>query len=125
MHELGIAMDIVEVVKKSLEGRNVKAVNEVEIEMGELQRITPEQMKQVFEMAAKDTIVEGAKLKVNINKGRVRCQNCGYQGGVEVEMRHDHDHKAHIHCPSCDSASIEILEGNDIDVRNIEADVED
>jgi hydrogenase nickel incorporation protein HypA/HybF len=125
MHELGMAMEIVEVVTKSLEGRKVMAVKEVEVELGELQRISPGQMRQVFEMASKDTIVEGAELKVKIKKGKVRCQDCGYSGGVKVEMNHDHDHAAHIHCPACDGVSIEILEGNDIDVRNITADVEE
>ncbi|MBU2560437.1 hydrogenase maturation nickel metallochaperone HypA [archaeon] len=125
MHELGMAMEIVEVVIKSLEGRKVNGVKEVEIELGELHKISPEQMRQVFEMAAKDTIVEGAKLKVKIKKGKIRCQSCGYSGGVKVAMKHDHDHIAHIHCPECEGVSIEILEGNDIDVRNITADVED
>lgn len=120
-----MAMEIVEVVIKSLEGRRVKAIKEVEIELGELHKISPQQMQQVFEMAAKDTIVEGARLKVNIKKGSIRCQNCGYSGGVEVEMEQDHDHKAHVHCPECDGVSLEIVEGNDIEIKNITADVED
>lgn len=125
MHELGMAMEIVEVVIKSLEGKRVKKVKEVEIEMGELHKISPRQMESVFEMASKDTIVEGAKLKVKIKKGSVRCPGCGFSGRVEVEMEHDHDHKAHVHCPECDGVSLEIMDGNDIDVRNIEAEVED
>jgi hydrogenase nickel incorporation protein HypA/HybF len=123
MHELGMAMEIVEVVTKSLEGHKVKAVKEVEIEMGELHKVHPEQMEQVFEMASKGTVVEGAKLKVKIKKGRVRCLGCGYLGGVDVELKHDH--KAQPHCPKCEGVSLEILEGNDIEVRNIEAEVED
>jgi hydrogenase nickel incorporation protein HypA/HybF len=125
MHELGMAMEIVEVVTKSLEGRKVKAVKEVEIELGELRKISPEQMEQVFEMASKDTLVEGAKLKVKIKKGRVRCLGCGFSGRVEVKMEHDHSHSTHLHCPKCEGVSLEILEGNDIKVRNIEAEVED
>lgn len=125
MHELGMAMEIVEIVTKSLAGRKVKKVKEVEIELGELQRATPEQMQQTFEMASKDTLLEGAKLKVKIKKGKVRCQSCGYSGGVEVEMEHHHDHSMHLHCPKCNATSLDILEGNDIDVRNIEAEVED
>jgi hydrogenase nickel incorporation protein HypA/HybF len=125
MHELGMAMEIVDVVSKSLEGRRVKAVKEIEIEMGELHRISPEQMQQAFEMASKDTIAEGATLKVKIKKGNVKCLSCGFEGAVEVEMEHDHDHPAHLHCPECSGASLDILEGNEITVRNIEADVGD
>lgn len=125
MHELSMATEIVEVVRKSLEGHKVKVVKEVEIEMGELHRITPEQMKQVFEMAAKDTLVEGAKLKVKIKKGKIKCMDCGYSGSIDVEIEHDHDHSMHPHCPECDGLSLEILEGNDIEVRNIKAEVED
>lgn len=125
MHELGIATDIVEAVIKSLEGHRVTEVKEVEIELGELQRITPEQMQQAFEIAAKDTTVEGARLKTLIKKGKVRCLGCGYLGGVEVELKHDHDHKTHPHCPKCEGVSLEIVEGNDIEIKNITADVED
>jgi hydrogenase nickel incorporation protein HypA/HybF len=124
MHELSMATEIVEVVRKSLEGHKVKVVTEVEIEMGELHRVTPEQMEQVFEMAAKDTLVEGAKLKVKIKKGKIKCLGCGYSGSIDVEMEHDHDHSTHVHCPECKGVSLEILEGQDIEIKNITADVE-
>ena len=76
-------------------------------------------------MAAKDTIVEGAKLKVKIKKGEVKCLSCGFSGGVDFEMEHHHNHSMHLHCPKCNVTSIEILDGMDIHVRNIEAEVEE
>ena len=63
--------------------------------------------------------------KVKIKKGRVRCMGCSYSGGVKVEMGHDHDHSMHPHCPECNGVSLEILEGGDIEIMNIEAEVED
>ena len=125
MHELGMAMEIVDIVEKSLEGKKVKAVKEVEIDMGDLHKVSPGQMQEVFEMASKGTMVEGAKLKVNIKKGTIKCLACGFSGGVDVEMEHHHDHQVHLHCPKCNATSLEILEGRDIDVRNIEAEIED
>lgn len=125
MHELALAMEIVEAVKNSLRGHKVRMVKEVEIEMGELHNVTPEQMEYVFEMASKDTIAEGAKLKVKIKKGKVRCLSCGYSGRVDVDMKHEHDHFADLHCPECRGASLEILEGQDIEIKNIRAEVEE
>ncbi len=125
MHELGLAMGVVEAVKNSLKGHKVKTVREVEIEMGELNNVTPEQMRQVFEIAAKGTIAEGAKLQVKIKEGKVRCLACGYSGGVDIDMEHDHDHSMHLHCPKCNEVGLEILEGEDIEVRNIQAEVEE
>jgi Zn finger protein HypA/HybF involved in hydrogenase expression len=81
-------------------------------------------MEQVFEMAAKDTLVEGAELKVKIKKGKIKCLGCGYSGSIDVEMEHDHDHSTHVHCPECKGVSLEILEGQDIEIKNITADVE-
>jgi hydrogenase nickel incorporation protein HypA/HybF len=120
-----LAMGIVDAVKNSLKGHKVKAVRVVEIEMGELNNVTHEQMRQVFEMAAKGTIAEGAKLEVKIKEGKVRCLDCGYSGRVEVDVEHGHDHSTHLHCPKCSGGSLEILEGGDIEVRNIRADVEE
>jgi len=125
LHELSLATSIVESVEESLKEYKVKEVKEVEIEMGELHYVTPEQMKAVFEMASKDTIVEGARLKVTIKKGKIRCLRCGYSGGVNVQLEHEHEH-SHMapHCPECNDTAVEILEGNDIVIKNIKAEVE-
>jgi hydrogenase nickel incorporation protein HypA/HybF len=118
-------MSIVESVKDSLKGYKVKEVKEIEIEMGELHYVTPEQMQTVFEMASKDTIAEGARLKVTLKKGKIRCLRCGYLGEVDVHLEHEHEH-THMapHCPKCNDTAVEILEGNDIVIKNIKAEVE-
>lgn len=125
MHELGLAIRIVDAVKNSLKSHKVKKVQEVEIEMGELNNITPKQIRQAFEIAAKSTIAEGAKLHVKIKKGKIRCPSCGYSGEINIDTEHDHDHSTHPHCPKCSEGGLEILEGEDIEVRNIRAEVEE
>lgn len=120
MHELSLAMDIVETVKKSVEGRNVERVTHVELELGEFSFVTPEQLKHAFEMVSQDTIAGNAKLKIKVRHGKIHCTQCGYEGKVKVDA-HGHSHMVLIKCPKCRGTAVEILGGKEIIVKNIKA----
>ncbi len=112
-------MDVIETVEKSVEGKNVKRVTQIELELGEFDFVTPEQLAAAFEIASDGTIAKGAKLKIKTKHGKIKCNECGYVGKVEVENK-EHSHLL-IHCPKCDSVSVEVLEGKRLIVKNIRA----
>lgn len=122
MHEASLAMDIIETVKESVEGRNIERVTQIEVELGEFSFVTPQQLRAVFEMVAQDTIAQKAKLKIKIRHGKIRCLQCNYKGKVKVD-KCEHSHMKLIKCPKCKSTATEILEGNGIVVGNIKAEV--
>jgi hydrogenase nickel incorporation protein HypA/HybF len=124
LHEYSVAASLVEAVMDSLRDKRVKMVKEVEIELGALSFITEDQMRDVFEMAAAGTPVEGAKLSIVKKEGRVRCQGCGYEGDPEFHDEVEDHHHVHLHCPKCNGVGIEILEGKDITLKNVRAEVE-
>lgn len=113
-------MSIIETVKKSAEGKNVKRVTQIELEFGEFNFVTPERLAAAFEIASDGTIAKGAKLKIKTKHGKIKCNECGYAGKAEIENE-EHSHMFIIHCPKCDSASIEVLEGKGLVVKNIRA----
>ncbi len=68
MHGLSIAANLIEAVIKSLDDHPNSRVVQVEVEVGEL-LVDPEELEFVFQIAAKDTPVEGAELLVTKQPG--------------------------------------------------------
>lgn len=124
MHEYSLAASLVESVIRSLDGKKVNKIIEVEIELGELCFITGPQMTDIFAMASTGTPVEGADLKITGKKGRVHCHGCSFEGDPEFHGEVEDHHHVHLHCPKCNGVAVEILEGKDVILKNIIADVD-
>ena len=114
-------MSIIETVKKSVEGKNVKKIMQIELELGEFNFVTPEGLTAAFEIASDGTIAKGAKLKIKTKHGKIKCNECSYAGEVEVD---NEEHSHMMHCPKCGSSSIEIVEGKEIIVKGINAELD-
>jgi hydrogenase nickel incorporation protein HypA/HybF len=72
MHEMAITCSIVEIVSEAARGRQVIAVT---LDVGKLSCITPSALAFCFDVAAKGTVLENARL--DIIDGRARCSYCG------------------------------------------------
>lgn len=79
MHELGITRSVVAICAENSGGAAVKRVT---LEIGKLSAILPEAVRFCFDICAKGTVVEGARLEIIEIAGRALCTDCG----SEVEM---------------------------------------
>jgi hydrogenase nickel incorporation protein HypA/HybF len=111
MHELGIATDIVGVIKKVVEEHDAGRVGEVVVEVGLLAAVDKGSLEFCFEAITRGTGLDGAHLKVVEVKPRARCEECG----EEYEVRMDN-----FHCPHCESNKFELLIGSDISIKEVE-----
>jgi len=91
---------------------NVKEVRKINIRAGKLRGIVPEQLEFCFGFVAKDTIVEKAKLEVETLPVKGKCKKCQHEFWVE-EFR--------FICPECEHEDIDVLQGMELMVANIEA----
>ena len=66
MHEVAIAQGILEVVLDVTDGAQVRSVR---VPAGEQQAVTPESLRQCFEMVALDTSASEARLDVEVIPG--------------------------------------------------------
>ena len=124
MHELSLAASLIETAVNSLKDRKIKKILEVEIDLGDLSFITDDQMRHAFEIAASGTQAEGAKLLISRQKGRVSCMGCGYLGEAEFQGEVEDHHNVPLQCPKCNRVGVEILEGKDIILKNVRAEVD-
>jgi len=103
------------------EKKNIERIKEVRIEVGELTFLGADQLKFAFEALGKDTIAEGAELNVIKIDSEVRCDDCGYEGGIN----YSNDPAFHynvpiISCPECDSKP-EIVKGKETKIVGVTA----
>jgi len=119
VHEGSITTQIVETVLKEIDKRKAKKVVEVELVIGSLTFLNPEQVKFWYEILTKDTVMEDSKLVIEESEGIVRCAKCGYEGGFKyVDDSAFHIPMPTLQCPKCNSV-VEIVSGKDCIIKSI------
>lgn len=114
MHEYSFTKSIVDAVLTSVEGYNVKRVQEINLEMGEFATFIPEQVAFCFEILGKEhQILQDTLLQFTQKKGVLKCESCGYRGGAEEEGE-----LRIFTCPKCKNY-MRIIEGMDCIIKEI------
>ena len=113
MHELSIAMNVIEIADEYAAKANATAVREIEIEVGELSGVVLDALKFAMEVATQHTILEHATCHYIQIPGGARCKKCGheYQTG-----------NLHTPCPECNSFEQELISGRELRVRSLVVD---
>lgn len=111
MHEMSLAQNILDIVQKTASQHNAKKVLKITIRAGQLRGIVPEQLKFCFGFVAKDSLAEEAELLVHSLPIKGRCKQCQTEFFVK-EFR--------FACEACQAEDIEVLQGMELLVENIE-----
>ena len=112
MHELVIVEGILEAVIPAVEKYEVERIETIRLKIGEMSGIVPSCINEYFEIAAKGTIAEGAKIEIERIPIRITCPDCGYEGVIS---------KGQYRCPACDGAGFRIISGREYYVDSVEA----
>ena len=113
MHEMGLAQNIMDIVVKTAEQNNVDKVVRINVRAGQLRGIVPEQLQFCFGFVARESsLVDGAELVIETLPIKGKCKSCAHEFSVE-EYR--------FVCPECEHEDIDVLQGMELLVSNIEA----
>ena len=119
MHEVSVVSNMVDAILRELDGYKVKKVEEVNIVIGDLTSLGPEQLEFAYEIVTKDTVLEGSKLVIEREEVAVRCKECDYEGPVENLDSEFFDHTIPvIACPKC-GGGVDIIAGQACRVRDL------
>jgi hydrogenase nickel incorporation protein HypA/HybF len=112
MHEMGIAMQIVEIATASIPDKmdNVR-VEKVNLKVGKLAAVVPQSLRFCFEIIARDTPLAGAKLNIEEMPVVARCRECDHTWNITGSI---------FTCEKCNSGLIDILSGRELDIESIE-----
>jgi hydrogenase nickel incorporation protein HypA/HybF len=118
MHELSLARAVVETAASHAGGMPVVSV---QLRVGALRQVVPESLEFYFEIAARETACDGARLEQEAVAALMRCPACGAEwdpapppaaGWAAVVPV--------LRCPGCDAAGAEALRGEELEVAYIE-----
>ncbi len=119
MHEFSMTERLIEAVLHEAEKRGAKRVVEVRLSIGKLMFLGLEQVKFAYATLVRGTILEGSKLMIEEEKGIVRCEACGYEGGIQyVDDPAYHISFPTLRCPRCGDI-VSIVAGRECMVRGV------
>ena len=110
MHEMSIALSIVEAVNAKARVEGAARISGIDLVIGKLAGIEPESLKFCFSAAAKGTLAEEALLNVEEPEGIGECGECGKIFPVSFY---------YAECPDCRSLRIKIVSGEEFLIQSI------
>ena len=111
MHELSIAMSIVEMATEEAERRGAQ-VNAVHLKMGLLSGIVPEALLSSYEIACDDTPLKGSRLLIEEIPIIVYCSKCEAQRTLSSMQL--------FCCPDCGTPTGDVIQGRELEVVALE-----
>jgi hydrogenase nickel incorporation protein HypA/HybF len=112
MHELSIAMSIVEIAEENARNANTTVINEIELDVGTQSGIVLEALEFAMQSAVIGTMLEKANVKINTIRARAVCAECQNEFSVD---------EIFAPCPKCGNPFCEIIQGKELKVKSIKA----
>jgi len=113
MHELSIALTIIERVQTEINRRRLSNLRTIGVRVGALSAVDPEALVFGFSAASRETALDGVKLEIEWVPASIRCNSCGHINRPEQMV---------FACEQCDSTKIEVEHGYELDIVYLEAD---
>ncbi len=111
MHELSIAMSVLEASQRELERHSGAQLRKIHIRVGELAAVDPEALRFSFEAITRETDWAGVELDVDYIARTNQCLDCSAQFPVR-----DGEFK----CPECGSECTSFLRGDELEIASLE-----
>ena len=111
MHELSIAMSIVELAQEEAQQRGVK-INAVHLKLGVLSGVVKQALLSSYEMACDDTPLQGSRLLIEEIPVVVFCPNCKGQRPLNSIQ--------FFCCAECGTPTSEVVQGKELVVVALE-----
>jgi hydrogenase nickel incorporation protein HypA/HybF len=112
MHELSIAMSIVDMAQEELEQHGGAQVQAVHLKLGRLTGVVKEALLSSYQMACEATPLEGSKLLIEEIPVEVFCPKCDGPRLV--------DSIQWFCCPECGTPTTNVLRGKELEVVALE-----
>ncbi|GGT16317.1 hydrogenase maturation nickel metallochaperone HypA/HybF [Streptomyces chromofuscus] len=111
MHEMSVALSVVDQVERAARSRGEPGVRAVHLEIGELAGVVPDALAFCFELACAGTVLEGAELSTRSVRGRASCAPCGrtWDTGMPPDMV----------CSGCGGGATELSAGRELRITEV------
>lgn len=111
MHELSIALSILELAEEEGERRGGR-VAAVHVKLGRLSGVVKESLVSAFELAREGTQLAQADLVIEEVPLVIHCSACAVDQRLDSEFE--------LRCPACGSSTNDIVSGRELEVHALE-----
>jgi hydrogenase nickel incorporation protein HypA/HybF len=112
MHELSIALSIVDIALESVEKNGGGKVETLFLKLGELSGVVKEALLFSWELACGDTALEGSRLEIEEVPIAVYCSFCNAEREITAFKG--------FFCPVCKRQTPEIIRGRELELTALE-----
>lgn len=110
MHELSIAMSIIEIAEENARREKASVINEIELDIGTQAGIVLDALDFAMQSAVMGTMLENAEVKINTIQARGVCSKCKHEFTLTDMFQP---------CPECSNPFSEIIQGRELKVRSL------
>jgi len=110
MHELSVAMSIVDIAREEVHKAGAKEVKEIALQIGDLAGIEFEALDFAWDLAVKGTVLEKAIRKIDHVRGLAYCPECDSE--FELVNRLDP-------CPYCNNYLYHLIGGKELKIKSL------
>ncbi len=110
MHELSLAINIVDIATREMEKANAEKVTDLEIEAGTLSGVVIEALDFAMQQAVRNSKLEQARITIHEIKATARCHECHKTFGLTDLF---------CVCPHCESVNVELIQGQELRVKSL------
>jgi hydrogenase nickel incorporation protein HypA/HybF len=104
MHELTVTESLLELALRHAKTNDTKRINDLYLVIGQLSSIVDDSVQFYWDIIAKNTLAEGARLHFRRVPTELLCLDCNHQYAPAKED---------MACPVCNSIRVKILSGNE------------
>jgi hydrogenase nickel incorporation protein HypA/HybF len=112
VHELSIAMSIIDMASEELTRRNATRIEAVHVKIGKLSGVVPRALHASYDLACEDTPLAGSRLIIEEVSIMVYCARCAAARPV--------DSMQVLCCAVCGTPSAEVVQGRELQVVALE-----
>ena len=112
MHELSLASAVLDTALRHSRGRRVATVA---VRHGTMRQVVGDSLAFYFEIVARDSACEGARLLLTEVTTKLRCATCATEWSPEIPA---------FRCPGCGGADVSAIAGEELEVEYIELEEE-
>ena len=110
MHEMSIAMNIVNIACKEADKDGAESIASIEIDIGRLSGVMIDSLKFCYDSVCKGTMAESSELLINELPAMAKCKKCNHSFEIDSFM---------ALCPECESYEIDILQGRELKLKAV------
>jgi hydrogenase nickel incorporation protein HypA/HybF len=112
MHELSIALSILDVAEEEAERRGEKRIVAVHLKLGPLSGVVKEALLAAFDLAREGTLMKDCQLVIEEMPIVVNCATCGVQRSLPSMQQ--------MCCPVCATPTADVVTGRELEVSAME-----